>query len=228
MSERHTTTETNDPTNEPIGTNWAVEYEVEPIRIRDPVAEALAVLDHGEPFVVDYDDVVLAAGHSCPTAAGAFRITQLGLDALYPDGDPVRGEIAVRAGGPRSDPTYGVLSRLVSFVTGAAEEDGFGGLAGGYGDRRDLLRFGDHGAESPTFVFQRTDSEETVRVTYHIEDVPSPGEATAYLPKLVDGTATPDERAAFADAWHGRVRTVLSSDEFFEVDRVDGVDVAEG
>ena len=66
-------------------TNWHIDYEnVEPIHIRDPVAEALTVLDPGEPFVIDYADVVKAAGHSCPTASGAYRIVDLGLDALYP------------------------------------------------------------------------------------------------------------------------------------------------
>ncbi|MFB6201384.1 MAG: hypothetical protein ABEI98_05175, partial [Halorhabdus sp.] len=58
----------------------AVEYDVEPIRIRDPVAEALTVVEPGEPFVVTYEDVVMTAGHSCPTASGAYRIAQVGLD----------------------------------------------------------------------------------------------------------------------------------------------------
>jgi len=33
------------------------------------------------------------------------------------------------------------MSRIISFVTGATEDDGFGGLAGGYGGRCDLLHF---------------------------------------------------------------------------------------
>lgn len=186
------------------------------------VAEALAVLDPGDPFVLAYRDVVTAAGHSCPTAAGAYRITQLGLDALYPDAYPVRGEIAVRAGGPKSDQTYGVMARLVSYVTGAAEEDGFGGLAGGHGGRVDLLTFDEFGGADPVFEFTRTDTGETVRVTYHVGDVPSAGSGTQYLGKLVDGTATEEERAAFSAAWHGRVETVLTDHDLFTVERVPG------
>lgn len=104
-----------------------------PIRVRDPVAEALTVLEPGEPFVIGYADVVKEAGHSCPTASGAFRIAQLGLAELYldPNEYPVRGDVEVTAGGPKSDSTYGVMSWIVSYVTGAAKEDGFGGLAGG-------------------------------------------------------------------------------------------------
>jgi formylmethanofuran dehydrogenase subunit E len=202
-------------------TNWNVSYEnVDPIRIRDPAAEALGVLEPGDPFVVSYRDVVLAAGHSCPTAAGAYRIAQLGLDALYGDDLPVRGDVAVMAGGPREDPTYGVLSRLVSFVTGAAGEDGFGGLAGGHGARENLLSFGDVDAEGVAVEFTRTDTGESVRVTYHVGAVPSAGDATRYLSDILEGTATRDERAAFASAWHARVERVLASDDLFSVEPV--------
>ncbi|MFB6124927.1 MAG: hypothetical protein ABEJ59_03110 [Halanaeroarchaeum sp.] len=201
--------------------NWTVAYDVEPISIRDPVAEALAVLEPGDPFVVTYEDVVTAAGHSCPTASGAYRITQLGLAALYSEAYPVRGDVAVLAGGPRDDPTYGVASRLVSYITGAAEQDGFGGLAGGYGGRRELLAFGDFAGADPAFVFERTDTGEAVEVVYHASEVPGAGAASEYLPAMIDGTASEDERAAFATAWHDRVRTVLTDDELFSVEATD-------
>jgi len=201
-------------------TNWTVDYEdVEPIRLRDPVAEALAVLDPEEPFVVSYADVVKAAGHSCPTAAGAFRIAQVGLDALYPDSLPVRGEVEVTAGGPKSDPSYGVASRLVSYITGAAGEDGFAGLAGDYGGRKNTLTYGDIEADGVAFRFERTDTGDAVQVTYHTSRVPAAGSATQNLPKLIEGTATDEERAAFADAWHGRVQAVLTDDDPFTVER---------
>lgn len=209
-------------------TNWNVEYDVEPIRLRDPAAEALAVLEPGDPFVVTYADVVKIAGHSCPTAAGAYRIAQAGLEALYPDELPVRGDVAVLAGGPRDDPAYGVTARLISYVTGAAGEDGFAGLAGGYGGRKDLLRYGAIGTDGVAFEFTRTDTEETVRVTYHVEAVPSGGPATGTLPKLIDGAATDDERAAFAEAWHGRVEAVLQGDRYVSVASLPRPDSADG
>jgi hypothetical protein len=201
-------------------TNWNIDYEAsEPIRIRDPVAEALAVLEPGEPFVISYRDVITEAGHSCPTASGAFRITQQGLAALYPDEYPVRSEIEVTMGGPKSDPTYGVMSRIVSFITGAAEEDGFGGLSGGHGGRTNLLEFGDLDGDGPTVELERTDTGEAVRVTYHVGEVPGAGPATQHLEKLIAGTATAAERSAFAEAWHARVETVLTDDELFTVSR---------
>jgi hypothetical protein len=201
-------------------TNWQVDYDATPIEIRDPVAEALGVLEPGTPFVVTYTDAVKEAGHSCPTASGAYRIAQLGLDALYSDGYPVRSEIEVQAGGTRDDAAYGVMSRIISYVTGASEDDGFGGLAGGHGGRRDLLRFDvfDPNTAEPTFRFRRTDTDETVEVTYHVGDVPDGGPAIANLQQILDGTASDSQRAAFADAWHRRVQVVLDDDSLFTVD----------
>ena len=112
---------------------------------------------------------------------------------------------------------YGVLSRVLSYVTGAAEEDGFPGLAGGHGDRRDLLQYGDRDASDPTFVLERTDTGEAVRVTYHLSDVPDLGEAAALLPDVVEGSASPAERERFQEAWHERVDAVLADDDLFSV-----------
>ncbi len=215
-----TNSTSTDATN--TSTDLAVDYDVAPIEIRDPVAEALGILEPGDPFIVTYADVVKEAGHSCPTASGAFRITQLGLAELYPDANehPVRSDIEVTAGGPRDEPTYGVMSRIVSYITGAAEEGGFGGLANGYGDRKHHLHFGDADTVDPTFTFDRTDTDDTVQVTYHVGEVPDAGPATQYLGKLIDGTATNEEREAFAEAWHGRVRAVLTDDDLFTVTQV--------
>ncbi|EMA14135.1 hypothetical protein [Haloarcula amylolytica] len=203
-------------------TNWQVNYDVDPIEIRDPVAEALGVLEPGEPFIITYRDAVKEAGHSCPTASGAYRIVQLGLDALYPDDYPVRSEIEVQAAGPRDDAAYGTMSRIISYVTGATEEDGFSGLAGGYGGRRDLLRFDmfDPGTAEPTFRFRRTDTDETIEVTYHVSDVPDGGPVIGNLQGILDGSASDHQRAAFADAWHRRVQVVLRDDSLFSVEGV--------
>lgn len=204
-------------------TELAIEYETDPIEIRDPVAETLGVLDPGAPFTITYADVVKAAGHSCPTAAGSYRIAQVGLDALYPDSLPVRSDVEVIAGGPAHDSTYGVMSRLISYVTGAAGVDGFEGLGDGVGDRQNLLSMDgfEPEAAAPTFRFRRLDTEETVTVSYHIEDVPKPGPAVGNLPAILDGTASDAEREAFAEAWHSRVQTVLTDESLFSVRNLD-------
>src|SRR6056297_3205051 len=217
---KSTETDPNRTETEPNRTDWAVTYDVEPIRIRDPVAEALGVLESAEPFVVAYADVVKAAGHSCPTASGAFRIAQLGLDALYPEALPVRSDVEVVAAGPRDDQSYGVTGRLLSYITGAAGVDGFGGLAGEVGDRRNMLTYDGFEADTalPTFRLHRTDTDETVEVTYHVNEVPDGGPGMGNLNAVVDGTASDEDRRAFVEAWHGRVRAVLSDDDLFTVE----------
>jgi len=195
--------------------------DADPIRIRDPVAEVLGVRESGEPFEIGYPDVVRAAGHSCPTAAGAYRIAELGLAALYPDDLPVRGEVAVRVGGPRDETAYGVTGRLLSFVTGAAGEDGFGGLPGGFGKRRGLLEYGPIDGTGVRVRLSRPEVRDAVVVTYDVGALPGLGDAKRHLPAVVEGTATPDEALAFREAWHRRVDAVLSSDEFFTVEASD-------
>jgi hypothetical protein len=182
----------------------------------------LAVLKPGDPFVIAYSDVVKEAGHSCPTASGAYRITQRGLDALYPDGYPVRSDIEVQAAGPRDDAAYGVMSRIISYITGATDDNGFSGLAGGYGGRLGLLLFEAFDADTPepTFRFRRTDTDETVQVTYHVSDVPEGGPAIGNLQTILDGSANEKQREVFAAAWHRRVQAVLSDDSLFTVERV--------
>ncbi|QKG94513.1 hypothetical protein EXE43_02060 [Halorubrum sp. SS5] len=215
---------TNSPATDAThtSTDWQVAYDADPIEIRDPVAEALGVLTSGDPFVVTYTDAVKEAGHSCPTASGAYRIVQLGLDALYPDDYPIRTEIEVQAAGPRDDAAYGVMGRIISYVTGATEDDGFSGLAGGHGGRRDLLHFDafDPDTAAPTFRFRRTDTNETVEVTYHVGDVPDGGPAIGNLQEILDGSASDQQREAFADAWHHRVQVVLNDDSLFTVEVV--------
>ncbi|MFC7044507.1 hypothetical protein ACFQH6_02980 [Halobacteriaceae archaeon GCM10025711] len=232
------------------GTNWRVGYDVDPILVRDPVAEALGVLGPGEPFAVSYADVVQAAGHSCPTAAGAFRVAQVGLDALYPDARPVRGDVRVTVGGPADAAPYGVMGSLLSYVTGAAGDDGFAGLPGGVGDRRDRLAFESTPGDEPVFVFERTDTGEAVTVTYHLDRLASPGPVARragavaravgaphpkeIVGKLLVGAATAAESGGFGgrlarpvrdrllEAWHDRVRVVLTDDDLFSVAAASG------
>jgi hypothetical protein len=195
----------------------AYDLERDPIRVRDPVAETLGVCRPGQPFEISYADVVKLAGHSCPATAGSYRIAEAGLDALYPDSTPVRGDVSVLARGPPDDHRYGVTSRVVSYVTGAEDERGFDGLAGGFGGRREHLQYEDSPTTPITYVLERADTGQSATVEYHLDDLPPLGEARSLLPAVVDGTVTDAERVAFLEAWHDRVRTALSGDQYVSV-----------
>lgn len=201
-------------------TAWRIDYDDPgPIRIRDPVAEALGVLEPGDPIVIDYRSLLTHTGHSCPAAAGAYRISLLGLDALYEDTFPKRGEVAVTAAGAPDQHPYGVISEAISHVTGAADDRGFPGLGDGFGDRRHRLTFDGFEAAGIGFEFADADTGEAVRVTYHLDEVPRP-EELGLLPEVLDGSADAAAMEAFRTAWHDRVRRVLHEEEFFTVESV--------
>lgn len=208
-------------------TQWTIDHEVELIRIRDPLAEALAAVEPPSPFVITYHDVVKAAGHTCPTSAGAYRIAQLGLDDLYPDDLPKRGEIELAVGGQPDDQAHGVTGRLLSYITGAADESGFGGLPGGFGARRNTLTYAADDDPDVTIGLKRTDTDAAVTVSFHAGDVlkatkqhlSEDDPVSTYLQSREE--ASSEERAAFARAWHDRVETVLTDDDLFTVEADD-------
>jgi len=67
---------------------------VESIKVVDPLSNVLGAFEAGE-YEFNYLDVVKSAGHSCPTVAGAYIITQAALNVLYPNERAVRGNIKV-------------------------------------------------------------------------------------------------------------------------------------
>lgn len=99
------------------------------ITLIDPLAEVLGAAENG---IVEYfyEDVVKLAGHSCPTVAGAYLMVRLGIQSLYSEKTPVRGEIKVLIKGKLGDGVVGVIANVASMITGATEKGGFHGLEG--------------------------------------------------------------------------------------------------
>ena len=101
---------------------------VPPITMTDPLAETLGSAEGGT-LEYRYLDAVKLTGHSCPTVAGAWRMTRDALARLYPQGTPRRGEIRVDLREALDDGVAGVIASVVSLVTGAANAGGFKGFA---------------------------------------------------------------------------------------------------
>ncbi len=148
--------------------------DVEPIRMRDPLATLLGAF-HSDNDVLEYHftDVVKMAGHCCPTLASAFVACKHAVGALFPDGIGMRGSIEVLVHGERDDGVYGVMAQAFSLITGASPETGFKGL-GGLHRRHHLLRFGakEEGA-SLRFDLTRTDTKRTCAATLIPAALPS-------------------------------------------------------
>ena len=183
----------------------------EPIAVRDPFLEFLGLVPAGEPITITFAELVKAAGHVCPTVAGAYLILRYGLKALYGSEPAVRGAVRVTAYGGAADFGYGPIAQLVNLVIGAAPDTGFGGLARGRFRRRDLFLFKRDDIRHNEFDFERLDTGRRVRVIYDPSVIPSPSELAAAIgPALADG-ASVDAIARFRRLWLQRVEDILAA-----------------
>ncbi|KZC42751.1 MULTISPECIES: FmdE family protein [Rhodanobacter] len=187
--------------------NYPAFYEQAPrIRMRDPLAAFLGAADDGL-LEYAYVDAVRLAGHSCPTVAGAWLMARTALRALYPDETAERGGVAVHMPAAEGDGVTGVIAQVLTLVTGAAAGNGFHGIGGRF-VRQSLLGY----ATTPgaaAVQFRRRDNGATVAVELDLSTVP----AAPNLRELMVGALQPgagaEQRAAFAQAWQGRVQRLL-------------------
>ncbi len=191
--------------------------KVEKIKLYDPLADVLGSFKDGL-IKVKYIQVVKFAGHSCPTVAGAYLCTLKGLETLYGDEMPVRGEIKVSFKEAMEDGVTGVISNVISNITGATDKSGFKGLGGKFA-RHSLMSFG---ADIDSSVrFERVDTGEKVDVYYDPSSVPGDPKMQELMQKVMSGTATKDEKKEFGKLWQKRVKKILLHyDEYPNVIRV--------
>ena len=193
-----------------ISTKWKQAFydEVEPIRLKDPLAVFLGAIDENEEFIFTYEDAVKLAGHSCPAVSGAYKITQKALHALYGNETPLRGGLSVRVLGSIDNGANGPISQVISLITGAAPETGFAGLGNSF-IRKNKLIFDEKNEEANAFVFTRDDNKKSVKVTYHPENVPADEDMHELFTKCIVGTANEKQKERFKEMWQKRVRCVL-------------------
>jgi formylmethanofuran dehydrogenase subunit E len=176
------------------------------ITMRDPLAALLGAADDG---LIDYHyiDAVRLAGHSCPTVAGAYLMARAALRTLYPEGPAERGAVTVHMPGTEEAGVNGVITQVFTLITGAAAANGFHGIAGRF-VRQSLLSFaGSCGGDA--LQVRRSDTGEGVSVQLDMASVPAPANLRSLLGAALDPEATPQQRAAFAQAWQGRVKLLL-------------------
>ncbi len=177
------------------------------ITLYDPLAELLGAVENGI-ITYTYLDAVKLAGHSCPTVAGAYLMALKGIDALYPDSVPQRGDISVTIKGSREEGTNGVIGNVLGLITGAAAEEGFKGLKGNHA-RNGLLRF-----QQSSFVhvmMTRKGTRKTIYLNYN----PSTTHQTSIPPQLMqavaNGTGSAEEKRTFAHLWQQNVAAILTN-----------------
>lgn len=179
--------------------------EVEPIDTVDPLADILGAVENGR-ITYTYLDMVKFAGHSCPTVAGAWLMTKIGLAKIYGDDLPVRGNVKVEIREALDEGVAGVIGSCIGLVTGAANEGGFKGL-GGRMARNNRLVFGvEMGAE---VRLTRLDNAAHVEMSYNPSLVPGNPEMQPLMQKVMQGVATPEEKRRFGELWQERVKKIL-------------------
>lgn len=175
------------------------------ITMYDPLAEILGAAQEGK-LTYGYTDAVKLAGHSCPTVAGTYLMLQKGLEALYDNEMPVRGQVKVHMKGKLGDGIVGVMANVASLITGATDTSGFHGLGGKF-DRRHLLSYeADIDGE---MALERVDNGARVTLSYHPEIVSSDPNMQVWLGMIMNGKADNEIKQAFQSAWQERVKKIL-------------------
>ena len=180
---------------------------IETIKVKDPLSEVLGAFDAGE-YEFSYLDVVKAAGHSCPTVAGAYIITDEALKVLFPEGRALRGGVKVEFEESLEEGVAGVIGNVISQITGATDKSGFKGLQGQFA-RHSLMKFNADISSSARFT--RVDNAKSVDVTYNPESVKPNPKMMQLMQKLGSGSATAAEVKEFGELWQDRVKRIFEN-----------------
>lgn len=177
--------------------------DIESIILEDELARFLGVNSDGI-IELSYLDIVKTAGHSCGTVAGAYLTAQMGLKALFGETVPKRGEIKVEIKRKPEEENAGVVGCVLSNITGATTDYGFGGIPGGKFNRRDLLFYG---ADIEGDVrLTRLDTGTSVGVNYHPQKVVNPMQI---LMSAIRENATEEDKASFPVRFQAMVQKIF-------------------
>jgi len=188
--------------------------DIETITVYDDLCQFLGVNDDGI-IELSYIDIVKTAGHSCATVAGAYLVALKGLQALYGEELPKRGNIKVELKRAPTDDNAGVVGSVLSNITGATIDFGFGGIPTGKYNRRNLLFFN---ADIQSDVcFTRLDSGKKVCVNYKPQKVVNP---MKILKSAIVPDAKPEDIKSFPLRFQAMVKTVFdNADEVIEIQK---------
>jgi len=179
--------------------------DIEKIVLYDDLSKFLGVNDDG---ILDfsYADIVKSAGHSCGTVAGAYLIALKGLKALYPNTLPQRGEIKIELKKSPTEENTGVIGSVLSNITGATTDYGFGGIPTGKYNRRELLVYN---ADIESDVcFTRLDTGAKVEVNYKPQKVVNP---MAILMSAIKEDAKKEDIETFPIRFQEMVKTIFEN-----------------
>lgn len=189
--------------------------QTEPIRLRDPLAEFLGFREAAEPFEFTLEDAGRFAGHLCPTVATAFTATRIALQRLYQGALPERGGVRITMASAPDQFANGPLARVAAYITGAAGDDGFRGLAGRF-SRQHLLRYEPTLEPYGSIWFERIDTGARVGLLPLPERIQGGAGLSKSMKPALEGD--PQHAALFQRAWQERIESVLKlGEQLFQV-----------
>lgn len=180
---------------------------IQTIQVQDPISNILGVFPKGE-YEISYLDVVKSAGHSCPTVAGAYIMTQAALEALYAEERSVRGNLKVEFAEDIEEGVAGVIGNVVSHITGATDKSGFKGLQGKFARHSLMFYNADINASAR---FTRIDTGKSVDVFYSHNAIPADPNMMPLMQKIMAGSATQEEFVMFGNLWQERVQNIFEN-----------------
>ena len=180
---------------------------IQTIQLQDPISNILGVFPKGE-YEISYLDVVKSAGHSCPTVAGAYIMTQAALEALYAEERSVRGNLKVEFAEDIEEGVAGVIGNVVSHITGATDKSGFKGLQGKFARHSLMFYNADINASAR---FTRIDTGKSVDVFYSHNAIPADPNMMPLMQKIMAGSATQEEFVMFGNLWQERVQNIFEN-----------------
>ena len=181
--------------------------DIEAIKLKDPLSLVLGAFEAGE-YEISYLEVVKAAGHSCPTVAGAYIMTSEALKMLYGGQRALRGSIKVEFEESLQEGVAGVIANVISHITGATDKSGFKGLRGQFA-RHSLMRFS-AGIDSSA-RFTRVDTQKSVDVYYNHTSISTDPQMTALMKILSSGDASSEDVKEFGRLWQDRVKRIFEN-----------------
>jgi len=178
--------------------------EIETIQLKDSLSTFLGAFEDG---VIEFGflDVVKSAGHSCPTVLGAYLMAKEGLKELYKDELPKRGEIIVEFKENENEGVAGVISSVITQITGATVNLGFKGLAGQF-NRKNLMYFDSKITSNVRFT--RKDNNKSVEVIYDASSIPIDSRISLLMQRCIQNRASKEETKEFGILWQDRVRNI--------------------
>ena len=136
-------------------------------------------------------------------------MTLKGLEALYENELPKRGEILVEFKESQTTGVAGVIANVIMNITGATTTNGFKGLAGKF-DRNYLMKF-EQNINEANVRFTRTDTQKSVDVFYNPNEIKPHEDMNFLMQKCMQGNATNEEKIEFGKLWQKRVEDISNN-----------------